>query len=198
MDPNVVLNRIARLARLDTSVFDEVKDDPNELIPALIIAVVSAFLAGFGAFLYWQVVVDRLDLESAFVNSFILGGLFLAIMYGVAVLVTYVVLVQMYKAQADLQSLFRTMGYAAIPLALSVFMFIPVLFPLFALFPLGLLFVMMIYAVRAGSTAQPEQVVIATGAGFAVMVLVLGIIAVSSSIPDVPIGAGVFGLLLDL
>ena len=49
MDPNVILNKILRLARLDTTVFDEVRDDVNELIPAMIVAAVSALLAGLGA-----------------------------------------------------------------------------------------------------------------------------------------------------
>ena len=45
MDPNVVINRLVRLAKLDTTVFDEVRDDANELIPAIVITVVSALLA---------------------------------------------------------------------------------------------------------------------------------------------------------
>ncbi len=196
MDPNAMLNRIGRLARLDTSVFDEVKDDVNELVPAIIVAVVSAFLAGLGAWMYWEVVAD-VTLDNAVMNNFILGSIFLAVMYGVAVLVTYVVLVQMFKAQADLQSLFRTMGYGAIPLALSVLMFIPIIYAVFAIVPMALLLVMMIYAVRATSTAEPEQVVMATTIGFAVMVLVLGFIALSPDRDNTPIGAGLFGLLYD-
>ena len=46
MDPKALLDKILRLARLDTTVFDEVRDDPNELIPATIVTVVSAMLAG--------------------------------------------------------------------------------------------------------------------------------------------------------
>ncbi len=190
MDPNLVLNRIGRLARLDTSVFDEVKDDQNELIPALVIAVVSAFLAGLGAWLYWEFVFDYS--EGAVVNAFLLGSIFLAVMYGVAILITYVVLVQIFKATAELPALFRTMGYAALPLALSVLMFIPGIYPVFALAPIAFLFVMMIYAVRSATNAQPEQVVIAAGAGLVVMILVLGLIANSSSDDEVPIGAGQF------
>ena len=56
MDPNVILGRVLRLARLDTSVFDEVRDDQNETIPAVIIAAISALLAGIGSFLWWKVV----------------------------------------------------------------------------------------------------------------------------------------------
>ena len=45
MDPNAVLNKLIRLAKLDTTVFDEVRDDANELIPAMIVAAVSALLS---------------------------------------------------------------------------------------------------------------------------------------------------------
>ncbi|MCZ7579024.1 MAG: YIP1 family protein [Dehalococcoidia bacterium] len=172
MDPNVIINRIIRLAKLDTTVFDEVRDDPAELIPALIVAGVSALLAGLGAFLWWQFNFDFTP-DSLFLNTFILGGIFLAAMYAVWVLLAYVMLVQVFKATADLQALFRTMGYAAVPFALSLLMFIPVLHPVFAIVPLVLVFVMAIYAVQSVTSADSTQVVIANTVGLTVMVLVL-------------------------
>ncbi|OAI43183.1 hypothetical protein AYO38_10970 [bacterium SCGC AG-212-C10] len=195
MDPNVIVNRVLRLARLDTSVFDEVRDDANELVPAMIVAAISFLLAGFGAFLFWE--VADTSLEKSFLNALLFGTLFLIIMYVVAALAVYVVLAQVYRVTVDLQSLLRTMGYAALPMALSVLMFVPVIYPLFALAPLGLLLVFMIYAVQSASNAESNQVVIASFVGFSVFILVLGLIAVSSSYPNVPIGAGAFGLLLD-
>lgn len=196
MDPNVIINRVLRLARLDTTVFDEVRDDAQELIPALIVLGVSSLLAGLGGMLYWEIVVDSSQ-ENALLNAFILGSIFFAVMYVVGALVIYVMLAQMFKVSADLQSLLRTLGYASIPFGLSVLMFLPVLWPLFALVPLALLLVMMIYAVQSATTADSNQVVMATGAGFAVMVLILGVIALQSDLRDVPIGAGVFSILLD-
>jgi hypothetical protein len=197
MDPNAVINRILRLARLDTTVFDEVRDDVNELIPALIVAGVSALLAGLGAFLWWQFNFDPSP-DGTFFRAFILGGLFMAGLYLVWVLIDYVMIVQVFKASADLQSLLRTMGYAGIPMALSVLMFIPVLYPAFALVPLGLLFVLSIYAVQSTTNADSTQVVLSNLVGFTVFVLVLGIVATSSDYPDAPIGAGAFALILDI
>ncbi len=197
MDPNLVINRILRLARLDTSVFDEVRDDVNELIPALVTIAVSALLAGLGAFLFVQVNFDSKP-DGLFVRTFLMGGIFLALLYGVWVLISYVVLVQLYKASADLQALLRTMGYASIPLAISVLMFIPVLYPVFAIVPIGLLFVMSIYATQAVTNADSTQVVIANLIGFTVMVLILGIIATSGSYADAPIGAGIFEWIPDI
>ncbi|MBK6317696.1 MAG: hypothetical protein IPI85_16445 [Dehalococcoidia bacterium] len=192
MDPNLILNKILRLARLDTTVFDEVRDDANELIPAMIVAGVSALLAGLGATLFYEFNFDY-GPEKPWLNTFILGGVFMAALYLVWVLIAYVIIVQVYKASADLQSLLRTMGYAAVPLALSVLMFIPVLYPVFAIVPLALLFVMSIYAVQAVTNADSTQVVIANTAGFSVMVLVLSIVAFSSD--TTVMGAGLFSIL---
>ncbi len=196
MDPNVIVNRIVRLAKLDTTVFDEVRDDARELIPALVVAAIACLLAGLGALLFWKVVPD-FEPDGLVVNTLILGTIFTVAMYGVAALIIYVVMAQMYKVTIDLQALIRTMGYAAIPLALSVLQFIPLLWPVFALVPLALLFVMMIYAVQSASGAESTQVVMATTIGFTVMVLVLGIISVSGSVTDAPIGAGIFGIIND-
>lgn len=200
MDPNLVLNRLLRLVRFDASVYDEVRDDQRELIPAVVIAVVAAFLAGFGAFLWWKVVPDFPSggPDNEFLNTFILGSLFLVLLYGVATVVVYVMLVQVFRVSVDLQSLARTMGYAAWPLAISVAMFIPVLFPVFSLVPLMLLFVTMIYAAQAASGADSRQVIFACLAGIVVMVFVLGLIAVSTTGSDAPMGAGQFGITFDL
>ncbi len=191
MNPNLVMNRILRLARLDTTVFDEVRDDVNDLIPAFIIIAASALLAGLGAFLFIQVNYDSAP-DGLFLRTFLMGGIFLGVLYGVWVLVAYVLLVQVYKASADLQALFRTMGYASAPLAISVLMFIPVLYPVFAIVPIALLFVLSIYATQSVTNADSTQVVIANLAGFAVMVLVLGVVATSGGYADAPIGAGIF------
>lgn len=196
MDPNVVINRLVRLAKLDTTVFDEVRDDANELIPAIVITVVSALLAGLGALLFWSVVASGTP-DSAFVNQVILGSIFMAVMYGVAALVVYVVMAQLFKVQVELQTLVRTMGYASFPLAACVLMFIPILWPVFAIVPLALLLVTTIYAVQSATSAESNQVVIASLIGFAVFVLVLGVIATTSDSLKAPLGAGLFGIISD-
>ena len=69
------------------------------------------------------------DPEGLFLRTFLMGGIFLGMLYLGWILIAYVVLVQIFKASADLQSLMRTMGYAALLLSLSLLMFIPVLAP---------------------------------------------------------------------
>ncbi len=196
MDVQTTLNRLLRLAQLDTSVFDEVRDDPNETIPALVLAAVGSVLAGLGATLWWQVIADS-EPDSLILNTLILGSLFLFGMYLVAGLVIYVVLAQLYRVNADLQALLRTLGYAAAPLALSVLMFLSVIYPVFAIVPLALVLAMMFYAVQSATGADSKQVAVSSIIGFTVMVLVLGIISLASDFPDAPMGAGLFGILLD-
>lgn len=188
----VVLERLVRMVFLDTGVFEEVRDDERELGSALIVAAGACLLAGLGAWLYWE--GASATPPNAFINSFVLGSLFLAAMYGVAALLIYVMMVQFFRVQVDLLAIVRTMGYAAAPLAISLGMFLPVLYPVFALMPLALLLVAMIYAVQAATGAEPLQVVVSCLIGFGFMVLVLGVVAISSSGPDAPIGAGQFGL----
>jgi len=196
MDLQAPSNRLLRLAQLDTSVFDEVRDDPNETVPALVVAAVGAFLAGLGAMLWWKIVPSG-EPDSLLLNTFILGSIFLFGMYLVAGLVIYVVLAQLYRVTADLQALLRTLGYAAAPLALSVLMFIDIIYPVFAIVPLALVLTMMFYAVQSATGADSKQVAVSSIVGFTVMVLVLGIIALSGDLPDAPMGAGLFGILFD-
>ncbi len=187
-----VLDRLQRMLWLDTSVFQEVRDDERELKSALIVAGSACLLAGLGAWLHWEV-ADATP-ANAFLNAFVLGSLFLALTYGAATLLIYVLMVQFFRAQVDLLAIVRAMGYAAAPLGLSVGMFIPVLYPVFALMPLALLLVAMIYAVQEATGVKPVQVVAACLMSFGFMTLVLGVVAISSSAPEAPIGAGQFGL----
>ena len=56
MDTQVILDRLQRfLLKLDTGVFEEMRDDTTATIPALIIAAVSFFLFGLGGWFWWLV-----------------------------------------------------------------------------------------------------------------------------------------------
>lgn len=195
MDPNLMLQRVMRLARLDTTVFDEVRDDPRELVPALVLAGISCLLAGLGGWLWVEINFDFKP-DSTFVNMAILGSLFLMAMYAVWVIIAYVMLMQVYHASVDLNSLFRTMGYAAVALAPTILMFIPVIYPVFYIVPVAVLLIMTIYAVQACTNAEPTQVIMANLVGFAVMVLVLGLLSTSGD--KAPLGAGMFALIPEI
>lgn len=185
MDPQLTLNRILRLARLDTTVFDEVRDDQRELIPAFVIVAVSALLAGLGVWLWLMFVTPSglsVDHGKVLLKVFVLGTIFAVVLWAVWAAVTYVALVQFYREQADLQALLRTMGYASFPFGLSILMFIPGLSFGIALAAVVLWVVMTIYAVQASTTAGSDRVIMATLIGFAVFAIVMALIARESGL----------------
>lgn len=194
MDPNVIVNRIVRLAKLDTTVFDEVRDDERELVPALIVAVISTLLSAIGAWLYLLLKApDGIDIDfgNVFVKEILLGSIFSLVLWGVWVGVAYVVLVQFYREQADVQSLLRTMGYAAFPLSLSVLMLITPAGLGIGIAAMVLWFVMSTYAIQATTSASSDHVVMANAVGFLVFAVVLSFLADQSGMaPGVWIFSG--------
>jgi hypothetical protein len=182
MDINLVLNRLMRLAQLDTSPFDEVRDDPRENITAVAIVAVSALLAGIGTML-WLILIkgdfvgDAADLDfvSVFLKVILLGTIFTVVMWAVWVGVTGVVLQSVFKEPVDMLSLARTMGYASFPFAASFLVLLPFLSMGVGLAALVAWFVLTIFAVQAASGADSGKVIKATLAGFFVFAVILGI-----------------------
>ncbi len=185
MDPNVMLLRLKRLARLDTTVFDEVRDDARELIPSLLVVVVSSLLAGVGAWLWLALVGHeglKIDFGNVFIKIILVGTIFNVVLWGFWVAVTYAVLTGYFKEQCDIQALFRTMGYAAFPLALTFFMLIPGISFGIGLAALVLWFVMSIYAVQSTTSAHSDHVIMSNALGFAVFAIIMAFMARSSGI----------------
>ncbi|MEX0781584.1 MAG: YIP1 family protein [Dehalococcoidia bacterium] len=180
MDPNAVLDRVMRLARLDTTVFDEVKDDLNETVPAVVIVAIASLIAGIGVWLWLLVDAPSgadVDFGNVLVNILLLGTVFSVVLWAAWVAVTYVVLVQVYKETVDFQTLLRPMGYAAIPLVIMVFMVLSGIALAIGVVAMGLWFVFAIYATQAASNASSDRVVVATLAGFAVYCVVMAFLA---------------------
>ena len=191
MDPNLILNRLVRLAQLDTSPFDEVRDDQRELVPAVAIVAISALLAGIGVWLRLLFVkpdgpID-VDFVKVFLNVWLLGTLVTVVLWGVWVGVTAVVLQSFFKEPVDMMSLFRTMGYASFPFAASFLVLLPYLHMGIGLAALVAWFVLSIFAVQAASGADSGKVIKATLAGFLVFATLLGMFARGAGI-----GTGVF------
>ena len=180
-DMQGMMNRLMRLARLDTTVFDEVRLDPGATVPAVVVAVVATLLAGVGGWLWWTMTQGYGDGGKVFVQSLILGSIFSIALWVAWLLIVYVLLTQVFKAQADMMQLVRTMGLAAAPLALSVLMFIPGLDFGIGLASLALFFGLTTIAVQATTTASPGAVLVANVAGFAVWAIVLGLLITGSA-----------------
>ena len=175
MDFEVVVSRLLRLARLDTSVFDEVRMDPAATASSFLVAAAATFAAGFGGWLWWLRTQDA-DETRVFFQSFLLGSVLATMLWVVWLFITYVLLTQVFRERADLQQLIRTMGVAAVPLGISLLIFIPGLDFGVGLTSVALLFGLTTIAIQSVTTAEPAKVLTANVAGFAVWAVVLALL----------------------
>ena len=180
VDFKILADRLQRLVRLDTSVFDEVRRDPSATIPSFLVAVGSTLLAGIGGWLWWAL-EDFQDTGKVLVQSVFLGTIFSVALWIVWLLVAWVILTQVFREEADWQQMLRTMGLASIPLALSVAMFIPAMAFAIGLASVALLFGLTTVAIQNTTTANPAHVLVANLVGFAVWAIVLGLLVTHDS-----------------
>lgn len=180
LDVGILVDRLQRLVRLDTTVFDEVRQDPAATIPSVVVLVASTVMAGIGGWLWW-LIQNFGESGDVLVESVVLGTVFSVALWIVWLLLAWVVLTQMFREEADWQEMLRTMGMASIPLALSVGLFIPGLDFGIGLASVGLLFGLTTIAIQAVTPANPARVLVANFAGFAVWAVVLGLLATSDS-----------------
>ena len=174
MDVNSLIQRLKRLAMLDTTVFDEVKGDVNSTIPAIVVVAVATLLSGIGGWLWYISQSYHYKSGEFFLKSAILGSILTIIVWAIGWLgVTYVMLTQVFRARADVNELIRVMGFAAAPLALTIGMVIPGLDYGIGLAALGLTFGSTLIAVQSATDAPAGKALIATAAGFAVWVIVV-------------------------
>jgi hypothetical protein len=172
MDFEVVVSRLLRLARLDTTVFDEVRMDPAATASSFFVVAAATFAAGIGGWLWWVQKYDS-DEGRVFVQSVILGSLFAMGLWLVWLFIAYVLLTQVFRERADLQQLIRTMGMASAPLALSLLLLIPGINFGLGLASIALFFGLTTIAIQSVTTAEPAKVLTANAAGFAVWAIVL-------------------------
>lgn len=183
----ILSDRLQRLIRLDTTVFDEVRDDPAATVPSFLVAVAATLLAGVGGWLWWLVHGfddgGRVLLMSTFVGSFFSLAFWL-----LWLAIAWLLLTQFFRQEADWQKMLRTMGMASAPLAMSLGMIIPGIDVGVALASVALYFGLTTIAIQAVTSASPAQVLTANLAGFAVWAIALGLLATS----DTPLAPGVF------
>ena len=187
LDLGILIDRLQRLLRLDTSVFDEVGQDPTATVPAFFVAAVSTFLAGLGGWLWWFI-QDFDNPGRVFLLSTIVGSFLSVAFWIIWLAVAWVILTQFFQEEADWQQMLRTMGMAAAPLALSILMFIPGIDLGVALASVALFFGLTTIAIQAVTPASPARVLVANFVGFAIWATVLGLLATS----DTPLAPGIF------
>lgn len=172
MDVNSLMQKLRRLAMLDTTVFDEVRTDANFTPAAALTAAVATLLFGLGGWL-WAVFEDYSDTGEIFLKSAIIGTIVSLVLWAVAIGVIYVLLTQVFRARADMNELVRVLGLATLPLALGFLFFIPTIGYAISLTSLALLLGLSVVAVQTATDAPAGKVLAATAAGFFVWAVIL-------------------------
>jgi hypothetical protein len=180
LDFAILIERLLRLLRLDTTVFDEVRNESSATVPAVFVIVVATFLSGIGGWLWW-ITQGFDDSGKVFFQSVVMGTIFSIALWIVWLLVAWVILTQIFREEADWQQMLRTMGMAGAPLALSLALFIPGIDFGIGLASIALFFGLTTIAIQATTTANAARVLVANLAGFALWAMVLGLLATSQS-----------------
>ena len=197
-DATAVMAQLQRLARLDTTVFDEVRSAESQTIPAVVVSAVSILLGSLGAYLW--LIVDNpfggfdLDHVQAILRVLLLGTAVTFAMWVAWALITQVVLLNLYNVTADRMALLRCIGFATAPAAVMLLVAIPSLSFGIGLVAIVAWFVLTNYAIQAAApNAAPNQVVISNLAGFLVFAVVLALLADAAAL-----ASGVFVHVADI
>jgi len=166
--------------KLDTTVFEDVREDASATVPAVGVVMLATLLAGLGGW-FWWLLQPFADESRVLVQSVFMGTLFSVALWIVWLLVSWVVLTQLFREDADWQQMLRTMGMASFPLALSFAVFIPGIGLGIGFTSLILLFGLSNIAIQATTAADPARVLVANVAGFAVWATVLGLLVTSNN-----------------
>jgi hypothetical protein len=191
LDVDQVVAWVRRLIYLDFRVFEEVRTNPTATIPGVVLASVSILLSGLGGWLWW-VVRDYGYTSDILLHSAIIGSFLAIALWGLWLVLVYVMLTQIFRQRAYVEQLLRVMGLAATPLALMLLMFIPGISLAIGLTSLALTFGLTTHAIRTVTSADPAQVLVANAVGFFVWALVLSLLASTGGGTIDPHAPGVF------
>jgi hypothetical protein len=177
-----------RLARTDFTAFNEIKTDPTATASGIVIVAIATLLTGLGSWLWVIFNIDS-DFRDAYdvsssdvlIKSVIIGGILQVLLWLAWVAIAYFMLTQVFKIQALMPELIRTMGYAFAPMAVTIFFFIPVLDMPIGILALAATAVMTTVAISACANGRPGQIILANLAGFAIFLIALGILGNDST-----------------
>jgi Yip1-like protein len=119
-----MLRRMINAARLDTATYEEVENDPNATLQALLVVIIVALAAGVGALLAVQ--EEAVNPIWGFVSG-VIGGL---IRWALWALITFLVgttILKTARTNASWSQLARTTGFAQTPGILQILVFIPII-----------------------------------------------------------------------
>lgn len=177
MTSDLILNRLRRLIMLDTTVFPEVRDDRSFTAIVAGLAAGAVIMAGLGAFLYGQTVLDFTP-ENWFLETAVMGSIFTIILLAAAIALTYLVLAEIFKVQVTLDGLGRVLALSYTTYALSFFVFLPEVGFTFGVLSIAAMFYYAVSGVRAAAPeASAGAAVLSVGAGFVLWITVMALIS---------------------
>jgi hypothetical protein len=165
-----------RLARLDFSVFDDVRKEQTATASAVLIVLGAGIIAGFGSW-GWALQHDEfegIDPAPVFLKTVVAGSLIQLVMWFAWVYVAYIITSRGFGAQVGFQELVRTMGLAFAPVALSVAVAIAPLAVPFGVFSLAITFLFANIAIEQASDLNTRESMLANLGGFAVFLIFMG------------------------
>ncbi|MEZ4501390.1 MAG: hypothetical protein R3C39_02065 [Dehalococcoidia bacterium] len=171
--------RLARLARLDLEVFDDVRDDPSALIPSIVVLVGGLATLGAGGWLWW-LLSGLGDARGVLFRSVVLGTAFGVALWLAWLLVAFTVLQRVAEAPR-VDSMLRTAGFAGGGLGLGVLMVVPPVAFGAGLLALAAWVQLTQVALERATGASRQAVLLANLAGFAVWVAGMSILATADN-----------------
>lgn len=167
---------VVRLARLDFSVFDDVRNERTATASAILIVLGAGIIGGLGSW-GWALQYgeyDGLDPAPVFLKTVIAGSLIQLVIWFAWVYIVYLLTARGFGAQVSFQELVRTMGLAFAPAALSVAVAIAPLAVPFGVFSLAITFLFTNIAIEQASDLNTRESMLANLAGFGVFLIFMG------------------------
>lgn len=184
-----IVDRIRRALSLEQAAFEEVRDDAGFTPFAVGLAAAAILVAGLGSYLWGETVPDYKP-DGWFVDTFILGSIFTALLFMAGFGVIYLVLAQVYRETVAPDALARIVALGYLPFALGLLVFIPEIGFGFGILSIAAMFLYTVFGLR---TAYPDiaspRIVVAVLLGFALWGMILPLV---SEWPDNNFATGVF------
>ena len=170
---------LGRIARLDYTVFDELRSERSATPIAIFIVLVAGVIAGLGTF-GWALQHDDFGgvnvmevlLKAAVIGSIVQTGVWFAWVY-----ITYMLAARVFGSVVHFSELMRVMGFAFAPVALGLLIAIAPLAVPFGLLAFGITLMLTTAAVERAAEIEPRQAMLSTLGGFAVFLMFMGAFA---------------------